>query len=128
MADKYDGYMREYFSGKLDLKIQRRKSELKSGVSKEDRNSSIRAQNVHENNVELSLIREEEDDFLEVLEHRKQTIETCMNDFSHDANEVFIMRYHDKKSWNDVYLQLGVMGRTGRRWCEELRNSLKEHI
>lgn len=127
MADKYDMLLRSYFTGELDILYSQRISDLLEPHMEEDVNSDIRSSNSNRKPVEFRMIKLEEDELLNSLDDTREKVKALVNMFDDLHKKIYFARYRNKLSWKAIEWTYPVDKRTGQRWCNELKDLIKEH-
>lgn len=127
MADKYDKLLKSYFTGELDILYSQRISDLLEPHMEEDVNSDIRSSNSNRKPVEFRMIKLEEDELLNSLDDIREKVKALVNMFDDQHKQIYFARYRNKLSWKSIEWTYFVDKRTGQRWCNELKDLIKEH-
>ncbi|EJF33737.1 hypothetical protein JC2156_05510 [Weissella koreensis KCTC 3621] len=127
MADKIDRLLTDYFTGRLDILIKQREQDLRIPEKELDLNSDIRAVNSYSNVVERILMKLEDDDQMNTLKDIRDRIGVLVDMFDDQHKNVYFARYRNKLSWKSIEWTYFVDERTGRRWCNELKDLINEH-
>lgn len=126
MADKLDKLLSDYFTGVLDANIKLRRVELKY-FSKHVPDENIgggRKQNDYSNPIELSMIREEDDDELSAWIWQKEIIDMWYELTVEPQRTILSERYGRKKSW----LAISLIVHADERTCREWRDRFKQGV
>ena len=126
MADRVDSILRDYFSGRLDLKIRQREYELRNDRGPTDENiGGGRAQNKHTRPADDMLIRLESDKTLQTLVKQKEDVERWIATFEPDKQKV-VAHYYASKSvtWVKVAQQFHISESTARSYRTEIKHIL----
>ena len=127
MADNIDRLLADYFTGRLDILIKQREQDLRNPEKESDLNSDIRAANSYSNVVERILIRLEDDVQMNTLKDIRDRISVLIDMFDDQHKRVYFARYRNKLSWKVIEWTYFVDERTGRRWCNELKDLILEY-
>ena len=127
MADKYDKLLIDYFTGGLVLRFNQRMNDLLAPITREDVNSDIRASNTNNKAVESRMIMIEEDKILKSLNDTWEKVKVLVDMFDDQHKEIYFARYRNKLSWRSIEWTYHIDKRTGQRWCNELKDLIKEH-
>ncbi|MCT3069062.1 DUF722 domain-containing protein [Leuconostoc citreum] len=126
MADRVDSILRDYFSGRLDLKIKQREYEIRNDRGPTDENiGGGKALNKHNRPVEDMRIRIDEDRYLKKLMKQKEDIERWIATFEPEKQKVVRYYYASKAvTWTKVAQQLHISERTAIAWRTEVKHIL----
>lgn len=126
MADRIDSILRDYFSGRLELKIQQREYEIRNDRGPTDENiGGGKALNKHNRPVEDMRIRIDEDRYLSKLNKQKEDVERWIATFEPDKQKVVAYYYASKSvTWNKVAQQFHISERTAMSWRIEVKHIL----
>lgn len=127
MADRLDKLLTDYFTGRLDILIKQREQDLRNPKRPEDLNKDIKAANSYSNVVENILMKLEDDDTLQQLENLRGQIKALVDMFDDQHKQVYFARYRNRLSWKSIEWAYHIDKRTGQRWCNELKDLIKEH-
>lgn len=126
MADRIDSILRDYFSGRLELKIQQREYEIRNDRGPTDENiGGGKALNKHNRPVEDMRIRIDEDRYLSKLNKQKEDVERWIATFEPDKQKVVAYYYASKSiTWVKVAQQFHISERTAIAWRTEVKHIL----
>ena len=126
MADRIDSILRDYFSGRLDLKIKQREYEIRNDRGPADENiGGGKALNKHNRPVEDMRIRIDEDSYLSSLNKQKEDVERWIATFEPDKQKVVAYYYASKSvTWVKVAQQFHISERTAIAWLTEVKHIL----
>lgn len=126
MADRIDRILRDYFSGRLDLKIKQREYEIRHDTGPVDENiGGGRAQNKQARPLDDMLIRLESDELLQVMTKQKEDIERWVATFDKSKQKVVAYYYASKTvTWVKVSQQFHISERTAIAWRTEVKHIL----
>lgn len=127
MADKIDRLLTGYFTGGLDILIKQRERDLRNPEKEADLNSDIRSSNSYSNVVERILMKLEYDEQMNTLKDIRDRIGVLVDMFDDQHKQVYFARYRNKLSWESIQWTYHIDKRTGQRWCNELKDLIKEH-
>ncbi|GDZ84758.1 hypothetical protein LCIT_20000 [Leuconostoc citreum] len=121
MADRIDSILRDYFSGRLDLKIKQREYEIRNDRGPADENiGGGKALNKHNRPVEDMRIRIDEDRYRKSLMKQKEDIKRWIATFEPDKQKVVAYYYASKSvTWVKVAKQFHISERTAQSWRVE---------
>lgn len=126
MADRIDSILRDYFSGRLDLKIKQREYEIRHDTGPVDENiGGGRAQNKQARPLDDMLIRLESDELLQVMTKQKEDIERWVATFDKSKQDVVAYYYASKSvTWVKVSQQFHIAESTAKGWRVEVKHIL----
>jgi len=126
MADRIDSILRDYFSGRLDLKIRQREYELRNDRGPTDENiGGGKALNKHARPLDDMMIRLESDKTLQTLVKQKEDVERWIATFEPDKQKVVAYYYASKSvTWVKVAQQFHISERTAIAWRTEVKHIL----
>ncbi|ARN63734.1 transcriptional activator [Leuconostoc mesenteroides subsp. mesenteroides] len=126
MADRVDSILRDYFSGRLELKIEQREKTIRYDSREVDENiGGGRAQNKHTRPVEDMRIRLDEDRYLNSLKKQKEDVERWIATFETDKQKVVAYYYASKSvTWVKVAQQFHISESTAKAWRVEVKHIL----
>ncbi|MGR8823544.1 DUF722 domain-containing protein [Leuconostoc citreum] len=126
MADRIDSILRDYFSGRLDLKINQREYEIRNDRGPSDENiGGGKALNKHNRPVEDMRIRIDEDRYLKKLMKQKEDIELWIATFEPEKQKVVRYYYASKSvTWTKVAQQFHISESTAKSWRVEVKHIL----
>lgn len=126
MADRIDRILRDYFSGRLDLKIKQREYEIRHDTGPVDENiGGGRAQNKQARPLDDMLIRLESDELLQVMTKQKEDIERWVATFDKPKQDVVAYYYASKSvTWVKVAQQFHIGESTAKSWRVEVKHIL----
>lgn len=126
MADRIDSILRDYFSGRLELKIQQREYEIRNDRGPTDENiGGGKALNKHNRPVEDMRIRIDEDRYLSKLNKQKEDVKRWIATFEPDKQKVVAYYYASKSvTWNKVAQQFHIAESTARSYRVEVKHIL----
>lgn len=126
MADRVDSILRDYFSGRLDLKIRQREYELRNDRGLTDENiGGGKALNKHARPLDDMMIRLESDKTLQMLIKQKEDIKRWIATFEPDKQKVVAYYYASKSvTWVKVAQQFHISERTAIAWRTEVKHIL----
>lgn len=118
--------MRDYFSGRLDLKINQREYEIRNDRGPSDENiGGGKALNKHNRPVEDMRIRIDEDRYLKKLMKQKEDIELWIATFEPEKQKVVRYYYASKSvTWTKVAQQFHISESTAKSWRVEVKHIL----
>ncbi|WP_238692044.1 DUF722 domain-containing protein [Leuconostoc lactis] len=126
MADRIDSILRDYFSGRLDLKIRQREYELQNDTGPVDENiGGGRAQNKQARPLDDMMIRLESDKTLQMLIKQKEDVKRWIATFEPDKQKVVAYYYASKSvTWVKVAQQFHIGESTAKSWRVEVKHIL----
>lgn len=126
MADRIDSILRDYFSGRLELKIKQREYELRNERGPTDENiGGGRAQNKQSRPVDDMLIRLEKDVLLQKLIKQKEDLERWIATFEPEKQKVVAYYYSSKSvTWLKVAQQFHISESTARSYRVDVKHIL----
>ena len=126
MADRLDNILRDYFSGRLELKIRQREWDIRNEPGTPDENiGGGRAINKQTRPVEDMRIRLDEDRYLKSLEKQKEDVERWIATFEPDKQKVVAYYYASKSvTWTKVAQQFHIAESTAKAWRVEVKHIL----
>lgn len=126
MADRIDSILRDYFSGRLDLKIKQREYEIRNDHGPIDENiGGGKALNKHTRPVEDMRIRIDEDTYLKNLMKQKEDIERWIATFEPEKQKVVRYYYASKSiTWTKVAQKFHIAESTARSCRVEVKHIL----
>lgn len=126
MADRIDRILRDYFSGRLDLKIKQREYEIRHDTGPVDENiGGGRAQNKQARPLDDMMIRLESDKTLQTLVKQKEDVERWIATFEPDKQKVVAYYYASKSvTWVKVAQQFHIGESTARSYRTEIKHIL----
>lgn len=126
MADRVDSILRDYFSGRLDLKIRQREYELRNDRGPTDENiGGGKTLNKHARPLDDMMIRLESDKTLQTLVKQKEDVERWIATFEPDKQKVVKYYYASKSvTWVKVAQQFHISERTAIAWRTEVKHIL----
>ena len=126
MADRIDSILRDYFSGRLDLKIKQREYELRNDHGPTDENiGGGKALNKHNRPVEDMRIRLDEDRYLSALIKQQQDVERWIATFEPEKQKVVAYYYASRSvTWTKVAQQFHIGESTARAYRVEIKHIL----
>lgn len=126
MADRIDSILRDYFSGRLELRIKQREETIRYDSQEVDENiGGGRAQNKHTRPVDDLMIRIESDSVLRQLNKQKEDIERWVATFEKPKRDVVAYYYASKYvTWVKVAQQFHISERTAMAWRVEVKHIL----
>lgn len=127
MADRIDSILRDYFSGRLDLKIKQRKYEIRNDRGPTEENiGGCKALNKHGRPLDDMMIRLESDKTLQVLTKQKEDVERWIATFQSDKQKVVKYYYASKSvTWTKVTHQLDIAESPAKAWRVEVKHILR---
>lgn len=126
MADRVDSILRDYFSGRLELRIKQRIETIRYDSQEVDENiGGGRAQNKHTRPVDDMVIRIEQDRYLNSLKKQKEDVERWIATFEPDKQKVVAYYYASKSvTWVKVAQQFHISESTAKSWRSEVKHIL----
>jgi len=126
MADRLDIILRDYFSGRLKLKIDQRIYEIRHEPGQVDENiGGGKAENKHTRPLEDMMIRIESDPLLKKLQKQEEDVERWVATFEPDKQKVVAYYYASKSvTWVKVAQQFHISERTAQAWRVEIKHIL----
>lgn len=126
MADRVDRILRDYFSGRLELKIDQRIYDIRHEPGQVDENiGGGKAENKHTRPLEDMMIRIESDPLLKKLQKQKEDVERWVATFEPDKQKVVAYYYASKSvTWVKVAQQFHISERTAQAWRVEIKHIL----
>ncbi|GDZ84464.1 DUF722 domain-containing protein [Leuconostoc citreum] len=126
MADRIDSILRDYFSGRLELKIKQREYEIRNDRGPTDENiGGGKALNKHNRPVEDMRIRIDEDGYYKKLMKQKEDIERWIATFEPEKQKVVRYYYASKAvTWTKVAQQFHISESTAKSWRVEIKHIL----
>ncbi|MER2094142.1 MAG: DUF722 domain-containing protein [Aerococcus urinaeequi] len=126
MADRVDSILRDYFSGRLNLRIKQREETIRYDSNEVDENiGGGRAQNKHTRPVEDMRIRLDEDRYLNSLVKQKEDVESWVATFEKPKRDVVAYYYASKSvTWVKVAQQFHISESTARSYRTEIKHIL----
>jgi RinA family phage transcriptional activator len=126
MADRIDSILRDYFSGRLDLKIKQREYEIRHDTGPVDENiGGGRAQNKQARPLDDMMIRLESDKKLQMLIKQKEDVKRWIATFEPDKQKVVAYYYASKSvTWVKVAQQFHIGESTAKSWRVEVKHIL----
>lgn len=126
MADRIDSILRDYFSGRLDLKIKQREYELRNDRGPVDENiGGGKALNKHARPLDDMMIRLESDKTLQMLIKQKEDVKRWIATFEPDKQKVVAYYYASKSvTWVKVAQQFHIGESTAKSWRVEVKHIL----
>lgn len=126
MADRIDSILRDYFSGRLELKINQREYEIRNDRGPTDENiGGGKALNKHNRPVEDMRIRIDEDRYLSKLNKQKEDVERWIATFEPEKQKVVRYYYASKAvTWTKVAQQFHIAESTARAYRVEVKHIL----
>lgn len=126
MADRVDSILRDYFSGRLELRIKQREETIRYDSNEVDENiGGGRAQNKHTRPVDDMVIRLDEDRYLNSLKKQKEDVERWIATFEPDKQKVVSYYYASKSvTWVKVAQQFHISESTARAYRTEIKHIL----
>lgn len=126
MADRIDSILRDYFSGRLDLKIKQREYEIRNDRGPVDENiGGGKALNKHNRPVEDMRIRIDEDRYYKKLMKQKEDVERWIATFEPEKQKVVRYYYASKAvTWTNVAQQFHIAESTARSYRVEVKHIL----
>ena len=126
MADRVDSILRDYFSGRLELRIKQREETIRYDSQEVDENiGGGRAQNKYTRTIEDTHIRLEQDRYLNSLKKQKEDVERWIATFEPDKQKVVAYYYASKSvTWNKVAQQFHIAESTARSYRVEVKHIL----
>ncbi|SCC12588.1 DUF722 domain-containing protein [Weissella bombi] len=123
MADKLDKVLSDYFTGRLEMNMQMRKTELRYNAdSVPDENiGGGRKQNDYNNPIESAMIREQNDVYLKDLQYQKDMIEMMLSTTVDCRKRVLVAKYGRNETWAKIALNEHVDERTVRAWRDDFK-------
>ena len=126
MADRIDRILRDYFSGRLDLKIKQREYEIRHDTGLVDENiGGGKALNKHVRPLDDMMIRLESDKTLQMLIKQKEDVKRWIATFEPDKQKVVAYYYASKEiTWTKVAQQFHIGESTARAYRVEVKHIL----
>lgn len=126
MADRIDSILRDYFSGRLDLKIKQREYEIRHDTGPVDENiGGGKALNKHARPLDDMLIRLESDKKLQMLIKQKEDVKRWIATFEPDKQKVVAYYYASNSvTWTKVAQQFHIGESTARAYRVEVKHIL----
>ncbi|MCP1275483.1 DUF722 domain-containing protein [Leuconostoc citreum] len=126
MADRIDSILRDYFSGRLELKIKQREYEIRNDRGPTDENiGGGKALNKHLRPLDDMIIRLESDPLLKQMNKQKDDIERWIATFEVDKQKVVESYYSNKiVTWTKVAQQFHISESTAKSWRVEIKHIL----
>ncbi|MFT8756936.1 DUF722 domain-containing protein [Leuconostoc pseudomesenteroides] len=126
MADRIDSILRDYFSGRLELKIKQREETIRYDSQEVDENiGGGRAQNKYTRPIEDTYVRVEQDRYLNSLKKQKEDVERWIATFEPDKQKVVAYYYASKSvTWVKVAQQFHISESTAKAWRSEVKHIL----
>ena len=123
MADKLDKLLSDYFTGRLDMNMKMRRLELKYNLDRtpDENIGGGRKQNDYNNAVEMSMIREQNDQYLKDLQYQKDMIEMMLSTTVDCRKRVLAAKYGRHETWVTIALNEHVDERTVRAWRDDFK-------
>ena len=118
--------MRDYFSGRLDLKIRQREYELRNDRGPVDENiGGGKAINKQARPLDDMMIRLESDKTLQMLIKQKEDVKRWIATFEPDKQKVVAYYYASKAiTWTKVAQQFHIGESTAKSWRVEVKHIL----
>lgn len=126
MADRVDSILRDYFSGRLELRIKQRIETIRYDSQEVDENiGGGKALNKHARPLDDMMIRLESDKTLQTLVKQKEDVERWIATFEPDKQKVVAYYYASKSvTWVKVAQQFHISERTAIAWRTEVKHIL----
>ncbi|CAH1857461.1 RinA family protein [Convivina praedatoris] len=131
MADKIDAVFKDYYSDKIQSKINFRIAEIKGNHTTDENIGGGRLKNVHRNSVEKVMIRIQQDRMIMYWEAQIKAVRGYVHTLDKDNQQMLAWHYapgEKAKSWQQISRLMHLDQSTCKRRLDKIKKDLRKSM